>query len=352
MTTPDPQQPSVAEIAALTARLRHLRSPEATDSERAAFQADKTALLDRIPDHTRPPGRDRCDPTEAAAEAVMARAAAGGYAMVGPSARTWAVDPATGIPTGPVSEAEHRLVRELIGQERLDGTDPVWLRCADGGDEIVALVVPTADLDDDLDDDTHDRTGGAVDGVPTGSTAGDGGRERTGDVPPLDSLPAMPAEMVEGIEARRTEPARPDDPAELEFRLAELSARVAEAAGQPPGGWRTVSAAHAADRLVGRGYDVDTARALVVDYLRETSERIGAPAHEWGLDQGDVDAIDAAHRLPEAAHAAVEVDEADAARAAQLGRWHTDDQAAAEETASETDDAALVESGDETGWSE
>ena len=72
----------------------------------------------------------------------MARAAAGGYAMVGPSARTWSVDPATGIPAGPVPEAEHRLVRDLIARERLDGAEPVWLRCADGGDEIVAAVVP------------------------------------------------------------------------------------------------------------------------------------------------------------------------------------------------------------------
>ena len=32
--------PSIAEIAALTARLRHLRSPAATESERAMFRAD------------------------------------------------------------------------------------------------------------------------------------------------------------------------------------------------------------------------------------------------------------------------------------------------------------------------
>src|SRR5689334_23000658 len=118
MTTPDPQSaPSVAEIAALTARLRHLAGSHAIEAERAAFQADKAALLARIPDQTLPAGRDRVDAVETAAEAVMARAAAGGYAMVGPSARTWSVDPATGIPTGPVSESEHRLVRDLIARE-------------------------------------------------------------------------------------------------------------------------------------------------------------------------------------------------------------------------------------------
>lgn len=46
--------PSVSEIAALTARLRHLRSPVATEAERAAFLADKNALLDRITAQTPP----------------------------------------------------------------------------------------------------------------------------------------------------------------------------------------------------------------------------------------------------------------------------------------------------------
>jgi hypothetical protein len=40
--------PSVAEIAALTARLRHLTSTDTTAGERAEFQADKHALLARI----------------------------------------------------------------------------------------------------------------------------------------------------------------------------------------------------------------------------------------------------------------------------------------------------------------
>jgi hypothetical protein len=41
--------PSIAEIAALTSRLRHLRSPEASEEERARFLADKEALLERLP---------------------------------------------------------------------------------------------------------------------------------------------------------------------------------------------------------------------------------------------------------------------------------------------------------------
>lgn len=47
--------PTVAEIAALTGRLRHLRRRDATDAERAAFRADADALLSRIPDDLCPP---------------------------------------------------------------------------------------------------------------------------------------------------------------------------------------------------------------------------------------------------------------------------------------------------------
>ena len=58
-STPDPAPPpSVAEIAALTARLRHLRSPEATEAQREAFLADKNALLARIPDSHSADGPD------------------------------------------------------------------------------------------------------------------------------------------------------------------------------------------------------------------------------------------------------------------------------------------------------
>src|SRR5204862_417121 len=87
---------------------------------------------------------------------------AGGYAMVGPSARTWSVDPTTGIPAGPVAEAEHRQVRDLIARELLDGAEPAWLRCADGGDEMVAAVVPAEEPDDSPNPDLEPGTGRAI----------------------------------------------------------------------------------------------------------------------------------------------------------------------------------------------
>lgn len=41
-------EPTIEEIAALTARLAHLSSPDATEEEREAFQDDKRALIARI----------------------------------------------------------------------------------------------------------------------------------------------------------------------------------------------------------------------------------------------------------------------------------------------------------------
>ncbi len=228
---------------------------------------------------------------------VLARALRGGYAMVGPSARTWSVDPATGIPTAPVSDAEHRAVRDLIARERLDGAEPRWLACTDGGHEIVAAVIPAAD------DVTEDLTEDLTDG-PTVDLTEDGAAGLPHEPPP---------EMVDGLEERRTAPARAGDPADLAARLADLQARIAartepraepaaaplaDSRGVPVGGWETVGRDQAARALVGRGVDLDTARGMVTDYLRETSERVGVPAYQWGLDQGDIDAIATTHHLP------------------------------------------------------
>jgi hypothetical protein len=140
--------------------------------------------------------------------------------------------------------------------------------------------------------------------------------------------------MLDGIEQRGTGPAGRDDPAELDARLAALRAQIADRAGEPVGG-RTVSARVAAQRLAARGTDPDTARGMVTDYLRDTSERVGAPAWEWGLDQGDIDAIAAAHQLPTVAREVIEQDATDTARRAELARGHTDDQST-EESAEES----------------
>ncbi len=151
-------------------------------------------------------------------------------------------------------------------------------------------------------------------------------------------LPPIPTEILDGIEQRRTGPAERDDPAEFEARLADLRARATEAAGRPADGWETVGAAQAARELAARGTDFDTARQMVTDYLRETSERFGVPAQEWGLDQGDVDAVATAHGLPAAL---AEQDDTATERAAQLARSHTDDATYPAESGA-TDDA---------GWS-
>jgi hypothetical protein len=143
---------------------------------------------------------------------------------------------------------------------------------------------------------------------------------------------------------------------------APSSAETTAQGGEPPSrGWCTVSARAAAEQLAGRGADPATARAVVADYLRETSERVGAPVDEWGLDQGDIAAIAAAHRLPAAAARAVaEQDDADT-RAAQLTQWHTDDHPETAADATTTDAAAASTAAstdgfadglaDDAGWS-
>src|SRR5690242_12388776 len=100
----NPDVPTAAEIAALTARLGELSSAGAAadDADRARFLADKDALIARITDaarHADPPPRSREDAWAAAAaedaltELVRARAEEGRYALVGPSGRTWRTDP-------------------------------------------------------------------------------------------------------------------------------------------------------------------------------------------------------------------------------------------------------------------
>lgn len=159
----------------------------------------------------------------------------------------------------------------------------------------------------------------------------------------------LPPQMLDGIAQRRTGPTGRDDPAELQARLAELRERVAAATGTPAGGWQTVGAEQAAHDLAARGVDLDTARAMIADYLRETSTRVGVPAHEWGLDQGDLDAVAADHQLPTtlppaAAYATTRCDDADQARIAELSRCPTDDDTGEGATADEVGD-------DGVGWS-
>jgi len=61
-TTADGEQPSqpptIREIAALTRRLRGLTGQDADPAERAAFLADKAALLARITHHNTDDNRD------------------------------------------------------------------------------------------------------------------------------------------------------------------------------------------------------------------------------------------------------------------------------------------------------
>jgi hypothetical protein len=62
----------------------------------------------------------------------------------------------------------------------------------------------------------------------------------------------------------------------------------------------TVSVAQAARRLVAAGHDPVRARALVADYVQDTSRQLGLSTAGWGLDQHDLDAIEASTDPPSA----------------------------------------------------
>ncbi len=228
-------RPSIAEIAAFTRRLRDLSQAgrDADPADRERFLTDKRALFDRIT-ADRPParGRDAAFAAAAAEDAVrdVARAQAenGGYVLVGPSARTWRADDG-GRAVEPATEAEHRAVRELLGRDQLDTTEPAWTTTADGRTDIVSTVIPTAD------------TYGA---------------------------------------------AWSDDP------FADDAARDGDHAGAAPDAWddyRTHTPDEAAAALIARGVPPDQAPGVVDRYLDSlTFERGWSPQDQWQLDDDDL----------------------------------------------------------------
>ncbi len=267
--------PSTAEIATLTARLRALAAAGAAadPAERAQFLADKDRLLDRISAASsraepRPPLRGRGNQQAAAAaddaldDAVRARADLGGYALVGPSARTWRTDPDTGRLLEPVSEAEHRTLRHLLGAEAVTTSEPVWIDTPHGTDIVSAVHATPDDGDsvwliegqtaanepaaDELDyrvDNQHWT--GPVDDDDTDTRAHHGGAElglTGGEGPPIDAGPALSAE-------------------------------------------------EAAHELAADGRTIDEARAVVRCYLDDVSEQVGTSVHLWGLDEADLSAM-------------------------------------------------------------
>jgi hypothetical protein len=239
-TTTTTTPPSTAEIAALTARLHTLSDAgDAADpAERTRFLADKDRLMDRISAASsraepRPPLRGRDNQRAAAAadaaldDAVAARAEMGGYALVGPSSRTWRTDPDTGRLLEPVAEAEHRTLRRSLAAEAVTTTEPAWTDTPDGQD-IVSAVIPLAD------EPGHSTDTSSGELAEFGMTGAEG--------PPIDAGPALSAE-------------------------------------------------DAAHKLAADGRPIDEARALVLGYLDDVSRRVGTSVHLWGLDGADLAAI-------------------------------------------------------------
>lgn len=366
MTTPTdpsrPAAPTVREIAALTARLREITAQgrDVDPAEQAQFLADKDALIARgtatETDRSRAAVRERYEAQDALSAAVRVSAEHPGYVMVGPSARTWLRDPVTGQPAAPVSEQEHRAVRELLNREELDTTDPAWVTGPDGHSNVHSNVYPTPHTDDDAADETGSvDEAGAPDAVvhtfdpadaytaaEIGALAAAHARGDDAEVTRVEAgrpslVPdrtapagepveiAMPEWMREQtrraeaeIAAGTYEPGAPDDPERIAARLAELRAAAeaaASAAGDeadpgapgrddpawwaPTGPDEVVLTRHeVAAELTGRGFTPEQARAAIAEYLDETSGRIGISVHQWAMDSHDVEAIAHTHHPP------------------------------------------------------
>lgn len=106
-----------------------------------------------------------------------------------------------------------------------------------------------------------------------------------------------PPEFYDEFDAGDTDKIEPDLAARLADLHSEITGFTTSSATMPGDDWDTIGRQQAAERLTERGADVAAAREMVTDYLRETSELVGVPVHEWGLDQGDVESIAADHRL-------------------------------------------------------
>ncbi|MGH3611296.1 MAG: hypothetical protein ACRDRK_01470, partial [Pseudonocardia sp.] len=372
MTTPaDPSRPaapSVREIAALTARLREITAQgrDVDPAERERFLADKDALIARITatetDRSRAAVRERYAAQDALTDAVRVNAEHPGYVMVGTSARTWLRDPVTGRPAAPVSEHEHRAVRELLHREELDTTEPAWVTGRDGHSNVHSVVYPTPHTADDTatgydavaevdqagsvhEADAPDAvvhtfdpadayTAAEIAAITAAHARGDDAEVARVEAGRPSLVPDRAAPAAEPFEiempdwmreqARRTEaeiaagtyePGAPDDREQIAARLAEIRSAAEAAAGDAggpgaagrddPAWWALtgpdeVALTHheVAAELTGRGFTPEQARAAVTEYLDETSDRIGTSVHQWAMDSHDVEAIAHTHRPP------------------------------------------------------
>jgi hypothetical protein len=157
-----------------------------------------------------------------------------------------------------------------MGREEFTATEPTW-----NDDEIVSTVIPVADEPDTDERDYWAYNHGWVDA--SGGNDADRPTDERGltgaEGAPIDAGPALTAEQ-------------------------------------------------AACELAEGGRSLDEARGLVRDYLDDVSERVGASAHRWGLDDADLDAI----RTSAASSAAASAPQPDseAERREQLASWQAD----------------------------
>lgn len=273
MTTPQDSShspvPSVREIAALTARLRELSAlgRDADPAERAAFLADKDALIARIT-ATAANSADVVD--------VTGETNARTSETLGEAGEWWAqarsADPAVPVVTYDrsdyYSDADIATIGDALAAGDADRAaqlqDRPWTEQDSDADPAVTGRVDARVLIEG-DRFAHDGTVHVVDDVPIAHDEVLTVPTRAGDDAPWVELPAGQWVTLNG----------PLGPSRTE---------------------ETLTHADAARRLTERGFDPASAQAMVAEYLHDTSRAVGAPVYLWSLDQTDVDAIAADHQ--------------------------------------------------------
>lgn len=125
---------------------------------------------------------------------------------------------------------------------------------------------------------------------------------------------------------------RADDTASDNEAIGPAEPGLAGAEGPPIDAGPALTAEEAAYELAADGRGLDEARALVGGYLDDVSERVGASAHLWGLDEADLNAIRSASP-PVQADVPAQRSGDETARRDQLAAWDSADTA-------DVDDAA------------
>lgn len=317
--------PSIAEIAALTARLRALSTAgrAAGPAEVDQFLADKRDLLDRIPSDDRDAEFDRH--VVSVSRAAVARDAALEQQDWPAAARLAAETRAAIDATLAAGATRDEIARELDypgGADALDGPHIDDLLATDSSDAVAHSEIPSPDhVAGDAGDPwaayrAYTATEAAAELIACG-------------IPP-DEAPGVVDRYVDAM----TWPRGWSSTDQWQIDDDDLAAMTDEpglsgADGPTIAAGPVLTAEAAAFTLAGEGRPLDQARDDVARYLDEVSEVLGTPVHAWGLDDADLAAL-RADRAAESDPTTLDGSSDEEGRREQLNRWHDEDSRAAE----------------------